>query len=210
MLVRLLVLFILTVFSFQGCSSLLMKSTPAPVRYQLTYEPVTVECPQSFAKGVRIWELGTSEPYNQQNMVVVGKNQKVSYSSAYQWVSPPGSLIANSLLRDLSAGKLFSETVDGNSPAAPPLELTGHVFTFAWETTDGANRARLHAEMSLVQTIGKRKVILRQNYEVTSRSYQEDNADNFARAMSSTMEEFSHRLQEDLCRTASNPKSDSR
>lgn len=200
MFTRLMVLSVLTVFLFPGCSSLLVKSTPAPVHYQLDYKPVTVDCPKSFKKGVRIWELGASSPYGQPEMVVVRQGQKVSFSSSFQWVSSPGVLVADSLLRDLSAGKLFPEVIGSNSPRTLPLELTGHIFAFSWEETGGGYRARLHLEISLSGTGAAHKVIMRGNYRLLSKPYQDNSSDNFARAMSSTVAEFSKRLQEDLCK----------
>jgi len=199
---RFTILLALAAVFVQGCSSLLIKSSPAPVLYQLEYEPTAIACNKSFDKGLRVWNFGASSPYDQVNMVVLDKGRKVNFSSAYQWVSLPGTLVANSLLRDFSAGALFTQAVDSNSPLTPPLELAGHVFTFAWENTDSGYRARLHVEISLVDAAGKRSVILRKNYRLTSKPYAEDSSDAFARAMSSLVRDLSERLQEDLCKKA--------
>lgn len=185
-----------------GCSSLFFKSAPAPVYYQLDYKPVAVNCSKGFGKAVQVWGFGASSPYNQPDMVVIEKRQQVNYSSAYQWVSSPGTLVADSLQRDLTEGDLFTQVVGSNSPVAPPLELTGHVYAFAWENTEAGYRARLHVETSLVNTAGRRKVVARKGYQLMSRPYRKDSSDNFAEAMSSVMKEFSRRLQEDLCEKA--------
>lgn len=207
MIARVLLSFALTGALLSGCSSLLFKSTPAPVYYQLEYEPVSVDCPKGFQKGVQIWGFGASSPYNQPDMVVIEKGQKVNYSGSYQWVASPGTLVANSLQRDLTEGPLFTQVVGSNSPLTPPLELTGHIFTFAWERTESGYRAHLYVETSLVDTSGRRKVILRKGYRFTSKPYQNDSPDNFAEAMSSVMQEFSKSFQEDLCKSVeSTPK----
>lgn len=197
-----LVISLLAIFLLQGCSSILIKSTPAPVRYKLDYTPVVVDCPNRFGKGIKIYEMSASSPYDQPNMVVVEKGLKVKYSSSYQWISLPGTLIADSLLRDLNNGTLFAEAVASNDPHTPPLELTGHIFTFCWEKTGEGYRAHLNIEVSITDTTGNRGVILRKNYQIRSRPYRNDSADNFAQAMSASVREFSEKLQKDLCREA--------
>ncbi len=200
MIAKMMVIAALAAWGFQGCSSLLFKSTPAPVFFQLDYRPVAVDCPKSFPRGVKVRELGASSPYDQRGMVVIEKGQRVSHSGSYQWVSSPGKLIADSLLRDLNAGNLFPQVTGPNSAATTPLELTGHVFGFAWEKADAEYRANLHLELSLIDTSAERKVILRKNYQLTSTPYTSNTPDNFARAMASVMSQVSKELQEDLCR----------
>ncbi len=185
-------------FLLQGCSSLLVKSTPAPVYFQLDYQPVTVDCPRSFNQAVRIAQFGVSSPYDRRSMMVI-KGQRASYSSEYEWVASPGKLVADSLLRDMSLGMLFTQAAGPNSPAPTPLELTGHIFTFAWEQGGTGYQARLHAELSLIDTSSERNVILRKNYRLTSGTSGSNTPDNFAKAMASVMAQFSKQLQEDLC-----------
>ncbi len=212
MLKKMIVSFALAGLLLPGCSSLLFKSTPAPLYFQLDYPPVTVECPQGFKKGVKILEFSVSSPYDQTNMVVIEKGQRVSYSSSYQWVTSPGRLIADSLLRDLNAGRLFPQAAASNSPVMTPLEMTGHVFNFSWEKMNSEYRARLHIELSLTDTTGtsaERSVVMRKNYQLTSEPYRENSPDNFAKAMGSAMAQFSKELQGDLCRQAGAAPSDS-
>jgi ABC-type uncharacterized transport system auxiliary subunit len=202
MTARWLILSVSILVLAQGCSSLLVKSTPAPVYYRLDYAPVTIECTHGFSEGVRLLNLVTSSPYNQTGMVVIENGQKVKYSSDYQWVSSPGALVADTLLRDFSRGTLFPEAVAATNLQRPSLELSGHIFTFAWEKTDEGYRARLSVEISLTETADNRGVILRKSYQLDSRPYRQNTADKFAEAMNAVMAEFSRKLQEDLCEKA--------
>lgn len=186
-------------FLCHGCSSLLVKSAPVPRHYQLDYKPVRIDCPNRYDQPVKVYPLESASPYDQTDMVVAEKQHQVKYSATYQWVSPPGSLIADSLLRDLSGATLFPEAVGADSSQFAPLALTGRVFAFLWKNTESGYRASLQAEMSLRATGAKRHLLMHKIYSLTSEPYRQNNADNFARAMSATMAAFSRRLQEDLC-----------
>ena len=191
----------LAVFLLLGCSSVLFKSTPEPVFFQLDYGPVKAECRKGFSMGVKILEFGASRPYDQRSMIVV-EGERVSHSSQYQWVASAGRLVADGLLKDLNAGHLFTQVAGPTGFVMASLELSGHVFTFSWEKSDSDYRAHLHLEVNLVDTSVKRKVILRKDYRLSSQPYRENSPDNFAKAMASVMAQFSKELQEDLCRRA--------
>lgn len=182
-----------------GCSSLIFSSTAPPVYYQLDYNPAAVSCAQSFGKAVRIWDFTTSSPYNQPNMVVVKPNGEVLYSSSYQWAATPGTMIAQSLLRDLSQQDLFSQVVSATSPSNTVLELTGHVFNFSWERSGATSRAILQVKVSLANTQSPRTVLFNKEYQLQSPPFEEDASAAFAGAMSSLVSDFSTKLRKDLC-----------
>lgn len=185
-----------------ACSSLLVKSTPAPVYYQLHYEPLAVSCSKHFSKGIRIANFVTSTPYNRTDMVVVEKGQQVNFSDRYQWVAAPGTLLADALVRDLSGSKLFPQVVSSASGIDLPYELTGNIFTFAWEKRDSAYRAVLDIEISVIEASGHRRVILGKKYHFQSVPVAQNSSENFASAMSSVVRDFSQALLEDLCEAA--------
>jgi ABC-type uncharacterized transport system auxiliary subunit len=189
----------LTLIPVTGCSSLLLPKSPAPVYYRFEYKSVRVDCAKSFTGGLRVWDFITSSPFDQSDMVVIDHGQQVSFSGSFQWITSPGTMVAESLLRDLNEGSLFPQVVSGDSPIDVPLALTGHVFTFAWMRQGSTARAVLQVEVSLSSTGAASRLIFRRTYELKSTPFTEDTAAAFARAMSGIVSQFSQQLQRDLC-----------
>jgi ABC-type uncharacterized transport system auxiliary subunit len=192
-------LFWLWPFCLAGCLSFHLPSTAPPVYYQLDYQPASVHCPQTFKKGVRVWKFATSSLYGRTEMVVQKPQGQVLFSSAFQWVASPGTMVADSLLRDLSLSQMFPQAISANDPAQVPLELSGHIFVFAWERHGATSQAVLQVEVSLVDIESPRRVVLRREYDLRSAPFAEDTSAAFAQAMSNLVAEFSTKLQRDLC-----------
>jgi ABC-type uncharacterized transport system auxiliary subunit len=186
-----------------GCGGKLLPKAKPPVYYQLDYQSPQLHCRQAFQKGLRVWRFTDSSTYQRTEMVVIKPQGKVAFSSAFQWVARPGSLVADNLLRDLTVSRLFPRVISGDDPVTVPLELTGHVFVFAWERHGAASRAALQVEVSLIDTDKPRHVVFRQQYDLRSQPLGEDSSSAFARGMSELMRQFSERFQQDLCRTIS-------
>jgi ABC-type uncharacterized transport system auxiliary subunit len=184
-----------------GCGGKLLPKSKPPVYYQLDYQATPLHCGQAFQKGLRVWRFADSSTYQRTEMVVIQPQGKVAFSSAFQWVARPGSLVADNLLRDLTMSRLFPQVVSGNDPVTVPLELTGRVFVFAWERAGGTSRAVLQVEVSLIDTDEPRHVVFRREYNLRSDPLGEDTSSAFARAMSELMKKFSEEFQQDLCKT---------
>ncbi|MEJ2031941.1 MAG: ABC-type transport auxiliary lipoprotein family protein [Deltaproteobacteria bacterium] len=193
---------ILTAILVTGCGSLLTSKVPAPVYYQPEYQAAPVACKPSFNQGVRVWEFSAGSPYNHQEMVVLLPEGKVQFSSSYQWVATPGTMVAQQLARDLSAGDLFPMVVTGDNPLQVPLSLTGRVDLYAWKREGGQSRAVLKVEMSLVDTGAEQEVLFHRIYELQSKPFAKDDSAVFARAMGELMGRLSTRFRTDLCRKA--------
>jgi ABC-type uncharacterized transport system auxiliary subunit len=190
---------VLILIPVTGCSSLLLPKSPPPVYYRLEYKSVGVKCAKSFTGGLRVWDFITSSPFDQSDMVVIDHGQEVSFSGSFQWITSPGTMVAESLLRDLNETSLFPQVVSGDSPIDVPLALTGHVFTFAWMRQGSNARAMLQVEVSLSAAGPTNRLIFRRIYELISVPFAEDTAASFARAMSGIVSQFSQQLQRDLC-----------
>jgi ABC-type uncharacterized transport system auxiliary subunit len=181
-----------------GCVSFSLPKAAAPVYYQLDYQHTPVPCSRAFQKGVRVWKFTSSSPYGRTEMAVLNPEGKVQFSHSFQWVASPGTLVSQSLLRDLTLSPLFPQAVSANDPANVPLELSGHVFVFAWERTGSISRAALQVEVSLIDTEPPRRVIFRRSYDLKSGPMVENTSAAFAQAMSGLMQEFSQKFQQDL------------
>lgn len=190
-----------------GCGSLLPKSAP-PVYYQLDYQPPPVSCRERFDKAVRVMQFLASSPYGRTEMVVLQPQGKVASSSGFQWVSSPGTLVSENLLRDLTQSHLFPQVVSANQPANVPLELSGHVFIFAWDRSSGFSRAVLKVEVSLVGTEKVRQVLFHRGYDLQSEPVTENTSAAFAGAMGEVMKSFSGKLQQDLCGVLKNKEAE--
>jgi ABC-type uncharacterized transport system auxiliary subunit len=189
----------LLLFGLMGCLSFHLPTSAPPVYYQLDYQPPSVHCPSTFAQGLRVWRFTSSSPYGRTDMVVVKPDGQTQFSSSFQWIAPPGTMVAEKLLRDLTRNRLFPQVVSANDPATVPLELTGHVFLFASERSGAVSRAALHVEVSLIDNTKPRKVILHRQYDLRSAPFVESTSAAFARAMSDVMRELSDKFQRDLC-----------
>jgi ABC-type uncharacterized transport system auxiliary subunit len=182
-----------------GCGGKLLPKSKPPVYYQLDYQATPLHCGQALQKGLRVWRFADSSTYQRTEMVVIQSQGKVAFSSAFQWVANPGTLVADSLQRDLTLSRLFPQVVSANDPAAAPLELSGHVFVFAWERAGAVSRAALQVEVSLIDTEAPRRVLFRRGYDLTSPPLGEDSSSAFASAMSEVMRQFSEKFRQDLC-----------
>ncbi len=183
-----------------GCGGSLLPKSPPPVYYQLDYQPTPVPCRDTFKKGLRVMPFGASSPYQRTEMVVLERQGQVAFSSRFQWVATPGNLVSESLLRDLAQSHLFPQVASADEPAAIPLELSGHVFEFAWVRTGGISRAVLKVEVSLVETAKTRRVVLHRQYDLQGEPWAQDTSAAFAGAMGEVMKRLSEKFQQDLCR----------
>jgi ABC-type uncharacterized transport system auxiliary subunit len=182
-----------------GCASLLFPSVAPPVYYQLDYHPAPGHCQKAFEQALRVWKFTASSPYGRTEMVIVKPDGQVQFSSAFQWVASPGTLVADSLQRDLTLSSLFPRVVSANDPTNVPLELTGHIFVYAWERGNSTSCASLQVEVSLINAAAPRQVIFRREYVLKGRPLAQDTSAAFAQAMSGLVEEFSQKFQSDLC-----------
>jgi ABC-type uncharacterized transport system auxiliary subunit len=199
----LLVFLILVVtLSAAGCGGLLPEPKPATAYYHLDYAPPPVDCLHSFDEGVRIRDFTAASPFDRTEMTVLRPGGEVSFSGAYQWVAPPGRMVAESLGRDLSAGELFPSVSMGADPSFPPLELSGRIHSFAWEQSEGEWRAVLTVGISLTRTDGESETLFHRIYPFGSPSHAEGNAPLFASAMNELVEDLSVRFRQDLCSLA--------
>jgi ABC-type uncharacterized transport system auxiliary subunit len=135
-------------------------------------------------------------------MTVLEPGSEVAFSGANRWVSPPGTLIAESLIRDLTLDETFPQVVSDESPVTVPYEITGRVFEFGWRKEKASGKAVLKAEVCLVRRTGTPEVILRRVYEVESEPFGENSAASFASAMSEAVGRFSRDVRLSLCNAA--------
>jgi uncharacterized lipoprotein YmbA len=185
-----------------GCSSILIKSTPAPSYYQIEYAPYSPSCSAGFQQGVRIWPFTASPPFDRSEMVVERDARQVELAGNDLWVATPGTLLAQSLIRDLSGGDLFPLVVGSDDPTVVPFELTGHIYDFAWQKSNSAMRAKLHVEVDLLDTTQGSKKLFHSDYDLRSKPFVDNSPRAFASGMSDLVRQFSRKLSADLCHAA--------
>jgi ABC-type uncharacterized transport system auxiliary subunit len=184
-----------------SCGSVLPVS-PAPLYYRLVYDPQPVHCDRSFPRGVRVWRFTEASPFGHSEMTVLEPGVEVAFSSANRWVSAPGTLIAEGLIRDLTLDETFPQVVSDESPAVVPYDITGRVFEFGWRKEKASGKAVLKAEVCLVRKTGTPEVIFRRVYEVESGPFGENSAASFASGMSEAVGRFSRDVRLSLCNAA--------
>ena len=104
------------------------------------------------------------------------------------------------LRRDLDGSRLFPSVLSPRDAQVSSLELTGHLYRFAWERDGGSARAVLEVDVELQQTKDAPRMLLHKRYDLSSDPVAAtDDAAAFARAMSTVIGRFSAALRQDLC-----------
>jgi len=183
-----------------GCASGLINEKAAPVQYRIDYDSPGVQAHGAFDKGLRVWKFSASKPYDGREMVVLSSAREVSSSSRFQWIAQPGDLLADRLTEDMAAGGLFTHVVASTSPEPAPLELSGHIYTFAWQRRNNGSYAVLEVQMTLSDA-GK-SVLFQKRYHLQSASTTDYSPEAFAAAMSGLVRDLSVRVQRDLAALA--------
>lgn len=183
-----------------GCAGGLIEQKPAPVQYELRYRAPPVQVTGRFDRRVRVAMFSAAAPYDRTDMVVLRSGRRVESSSQYQWIAPPGRIVADKLARDLDASGLFSGVVGSTSPIAAPLLLSGRLTEFAWQRHDGEACAVLGVRVSLAE--GGKEVLFDKAYHLESKAVSGGGSESFAAAMSGLVCRFSRRLARDLSNVA--------
>ncbi len=188
-----------SVILLASCMGSLGSSAP-PRYFEVDYSPHTPPCAGSAATGsVRVWPFSASPPFDREEMIVLDSSHRVRLSPQYRWITNPGAMTADRLLRDLAKSSLFTGAVNSQSPFDTDLELGGHVFRFAWEEKDGSSRAVLDVEVSLWRDKLEPDILFRRQYHFASRPFEEGSPEGLAEAMGDLMRQLSSQVMEDLC-----------
>ncbi|MHC1729888.1 MAG: hypothetical protein AB9866_28460 [Syntrophobacteraceae bacterium] len=132
-------------------------------------------------------------------MIAIAPKQKVRFSSTYKWVSPPGNMVADKLMRDLSLGTVFEDAVPVGNPMPAGYELSGQIYRFALEENGSPPRTVLDLEVSLWREKPVRIVLFRKHFHYQSASLRESDPNKFSKAISSLVSRLSTDLRNALC-----------
>ena len=180
-----------------GCIGSFSASNP-PEYYQLDYALEPSECLKPFSGAVRIWPFSASAPFDHERMVIVTPSHAVRFSSTYKWISPPGNMLAEKLMRDLSLSRVFQDAVPVGSPMAAAYEMGGHVYQFALEENGSPPHAVLDLEISLWQEKPARVVLFRKHFHYQSPPLADSGPAEFAGAIAGLVSKLSLDLRKDL------------
>ena len=188
---------LLTISLLCGCS-MFSKATP-PDYYQLDYGFQATTCARPFQGAVRVWPFSASAPFDREQLIVVAPSGNVRISSHYNWVGPPGNMVADKLTRDLALGKVFQDAVPiGNSmPAA--YEMSGQIYRFALEENGSPPRAILDLEITLWQEKPSRLLLFRKHYHYLSPPLPGSDPSEYARSTAGLVSQLSVDLRNDIC-----------
>jgi ABC-type uncharacterized transport system auxiliary subunit len=187
----------LFVLALSGCASLTRPK--APDFYQIDYAFEPSDCSKPFPGAVRIWSFSASAPYDREQMVAVTPSRNVRYSSHHKWISPPGDMLADILMRDLSLAHVFEDAVPVGSPVAAVYEMSGHVYRFALEENGSPPHAALDVEITMWRQTPPRSVLFRKHFHYRSAPLAKTDPLDFADAMSGLASRLSMDLRDSLC-----------
>jgi ABC-type uncharacterized transport system auxiliary subunit len=173
--------------------------TNPPEYYQLDYTLTPSECVKPFSGAVRMWPFSASAPFDHEQMVIVTPSQTVRFSSTYKWIGPPGNMLADKLMRDLSAAHMFENAIPVGSPMFAAYEMGGHIYRFALEENGSPPHAILDLEVSLWQEKPTRIVLFRKHFHYQSAPLGNSDPAEFAGAMAGLISKLSLDLRKDLC-----------
>jgi len=194
---RLLLLILGTVL-LAGCSGLFSKSV-APDYYQIDYPFRPSGCTEPFQGAVRIWPFNAPAPFDGEQMIMTSPSLQVRSSSHYKWVNAAGNMIADNLMRDLSLGMVFADTVPVGNPMPAAYEISGQIYRFALEENGASPHALLDLEISLWQEKPARTVLFRKHFHYQSPPLSATGPKEFAAAMAGLVSQLSMDLRNDLC-----------
>ena len=148
---------------------------------------------------MRVWPFSAPAPFDREQMIVISPSLQVRFSSHYKWVSPAGNMIADNLMRDLSLGMVFENTVPVGNPMPAAYEMSGHIYRFALEENGSPPHAVLDLEISLWQEKPVRTVLFRKHFHYQSPPLTATGPGEFAAAMAGLVSQLSIDLRNDLC-----------
>ncbi|MGA2404769.1 MAG: ABC-type transport auxiliary lipoprotein family protein [Syntrophobacteraceae bacterium] len=190
---------VLAVALLSGCLGSLFDKSPAPDYYQIDYPFQASSCAKPFSGAVRVWPLSAPAPFDREQMIVISPSLQVRFSSHYKWVNPAGNMIADNLMRDLSLGMVFENTVTTGDPMPAAYEISGQIYRFALEENGSPPHALLDLEISLWQEKPVRTVLFRKHFHYQSPPLPATGPGEFAAAMAGLVSQFSTDLRNDLC-----------
>jgi len=148
-LCRKLMLSVYMLLGLSGCLGSLVSTSSPPRYFQISYSYKPEKCIGKIGGTLKIWPFSASAPYDRDEMIVLDSFRQVHFSPLYRWVSFPGNMISDMLLRDMSRSTLFNQVVTAGNSAETGLEMGGHVYEFAWRQEAGSGHAVLDVEISL-------------------------------------------------------------
>ncbi len=190
--------FILPLVVLSGCLGSLFNQSVAPDYYQIDYPFQPLSCAKPFPGTVRIWPFNAPAPFDRDRMVMISHSFQVRPSSHYKWVNPAGNMIADNLMRDLSLGMVFENSVPVGNPMPAAYEISGQIYRFALVENSSTSHALLDMEISLVQQ-KPRSVLFRKHFHYQSPPLTSTGPNEFAAAMAGLVSQLSADLRNDLC-----------
>ncbi len=185
-------------FSIYGCVGAFSRAQP-PDYFQLDYSPRPATCSKPFSGAVRIWALTASAPYDREQMVVVTPSDMVRFSSNHRWVAPPGNMLADKIMRDMSLSRIFEDAVPVGSPVSATFEMAGHIYRFALEENGSPPHAVLDLDVTFWQEIPVRTILLKKNFHYESPPLSGHDPSEFSKAMAEIVSRLSADLRNEIC-----------
>lgn len=181
---------------------MLRTETEQPAFYQLQPKQQAVACEHSFERGLRVWDLATSAPFNRTRMAVEDSQGEIVFSRETQWAEVPGVMVAEVLHRDLSQAEFFHPVIYGMPSVDTAFELNGRVHVFGCERSQDDSRAVLKVELRLIHLEENSEAVVHKTYTLRSAPFAPNKPSDFVRSMNHLVRKLSVQFQQDLCQAA--------
>lgn len=181
-----------------GC----MRPSAVPVYYYTLNDPsdslMTVQQPLPVV--LRVDRFTAAPPFNSQHIVYADKGLHRNAYTHFEWVAPPGELIAYGLVRDLKKSHAFHAVLSPDSALSPTHTISGWVDEFLEEDFCTPAQAAVKIHLLLVDAHNPdpvQRIMFQKNYSAHAPCRDKTPA-AVAEAMSKVMAKLSASMTRDI------------
>ncbi len=199
----LIVAFILV--QLTGCLGVYKLEKPI-IHYQLNPEVESVSCALKAGYVLRIMPVLVVTPYDGTRIMYSSYNFKIEPSVHYRWITSPGDMIQQYLVRSLKTLPVFANVETKQGTMNPDYVLEMRVSKLDCKKTQTSHVARFEADVILIKKPQKGseqpRICFKKTYNVLEEIKGDEappDVNNVVTAMNRALKKFSVELQKDLC-----------
>jgi ABC-type uncharacterized transport system auxiliary subunit len=195
---RAFILFIMISACFVNISCLNLKKMPHRIHYYtLDYEPPRMTNFNPLPSTLKILPFATLKPYNTKRIVFRENPLSLDSYVYYRWISLPGDIVTQRLVRDFSSTGLFRAILSDKNTISSSFFMEGTVEDFLYQGTGKLSEVLLTINLVLFkQKDMKTNIIFQRRYTATT-PCNDNHPMEIAEAMSKSMASISGKIIKD-------------
>ncbi len=188
-----------------GCLGVYKLEKPI-IHYQLSPDVVTVPCSAEGGYVVKVMPVLVAPPYNGVRLMYSPGSYKVEPSVYYRWITTPGTMIREYIVKSLKDMPVFEEVVKREGVIRADYVLETRVSKLECMKTDGGHAGHLEANIVLIRKAAKvnlkPEICLRKSYKVLEEIPGEENppdVNDVVASLNEALKKFVSLMERDLC-----------